>query len=624
MSDVHAMRHSCAHLLAAAVQQLYPDAKFGVGPTTVNGFYYDILVEGSISSSDLAKIETTMRQMRNKDLEYTRFELGVDEAIEEMAKRNQAFKVELLDLLKTRGSTAVARETGDDDAVAVGTNEAGVEQVSFYQVGDFVDLCRGPHVSKAGEIGAFKLTHVAGAYWRGNEKNPMLQRVYGLCFETKEELEHEVWRAEQARLRDHRKLGKELNLFAFSPDVGPGLPLWLPRGTVIRDELEALARQEERRDGYQRVVTPVITRENLYYRSGHLPYYAEDMYAPIDIEGDRFYLRPMNCPHHHQVYLSRPRSYRELPLRLAEYGDCYRFEPSGTLSGLMRVRGFAQNDAHIYCSREQAKDEFVRVMHLHTRLYEIFGIEEYYMRLSLPDLSKLEKYVDEPDEWLAALDVIREAMAETGYDFVEAVGEAAFYGPKVDFMIRSAIGTEYAISTNQLDFLASKRFGLVYNGSDGSEHPVYVIHRAPLGSHERFVAFLIEHYAAAFPTWLSPVQARLIPIGDRHIPYAERVMQELLDAEVPTATSGLRVDIDVSDERMSKKVRQGQLEKIPYMLVVGDNEEAEGRVAVRHRSGAQLGAMTVDELLDRLRREVRERRDTPAPEPAVKAAPADS
>ena len=616
------MRHSCAHLLAAAVQQLYPDAKFGVGPTTVNGFYYDILVEGSISSSDLSKIETVMRQMRNKDLEYTRFELAIDDAIGEMAKRDQDFKVELLDLLKTRGSTAVARETGDDDAVSVDTNESGVEQVSFYQVGDFVDLCRGPHVEKAGEIGAFKLTHVAGAYWRGNEKNPQLQRVYGLCFETKEELEQEVWRAEQARLRDHRKLGRELGLFAFSPDVGPGLPLWLPRGTVIRDELEFLARAEERRDGYQRIVTPAITRENLYYRSGHLPYYAEDMYAPIDIEGDRFYLRPMNCPHHHQVYMARPRSYRELPLRLAEYGDVYRFEPSGTLSGLMRTRGFTQNDAHIYCSREQAKDEFVRVMHLHTRLYEVFGIEEYYMRLSLPDLSKLEKYVDEPDEWLAALAVIREAMEETGYDFVEAVGEAAFYGPKVDFMIRSAIGTEYAISTNQLDFLAAKRFGLVYNGPDGSEHPVYVIHRAPLGSHERFVAFLVEHYAAAFPTWLSPVQARMIPIGDRHIPYAERVMQELLDAEVPTATGGLRVDIDASDERMSKKVRQAQVEKVPYMLVVGDNEEAEGRVAVRHRSGAQLGVMTVDELLVRLRREVRERRDTPTPVAADPADPA--
>ncbi len=598
-------RHSCAHLMAAAIQELWPTAKFGVGPAIKNGFYYDVLFDEPIGAEDLAVIETRMKALQKKKLPFTLTDRPIGGAIAFMQEHHQPFKVELLNLLKEKGSTAVAKETGDGDVVGDG----GVDHVTFYEVGTFVDLCRGPHVRNTAATGHFKLTQIAGAYWRGDERNVQLQRIYGLCFETKDALEKEVWRIEQAKLRDHRKLGKELQLFSFSPEVGSGLPIWLPKGTVLRDELTRLARDEERKDGYQPVVTPVITKADLYYKSGHLPFYKGDMYEPMDIDGEKFYLRPMNCPHHHQVFLAKPLSYRNMPMRIAEYGDVYRYEASGALSGLMRTRGFCQNDAHLYCRYDQAKDEFVRVMRLHARYYKLFDIQDFYMRLSLPDLTKLDKYVNKPDKWIAALEIIRAAMAETGYNYVEAEGEAAFYGPKIDFMIRSAIGTEYAISTNQLDFLASDRFGLTYVGEDGTQHPVYVIHRAPLGSHERFVAFLIEHYAGAFPTWLAPVQLRVIPIADRHIDYARKVVEHFFSADVATGTGGLRIDMDDSSERMQKKIREGQLEKIPYFLVVGDREEQDGTASVRLRSGRDLGSMPLDAILDRVKHEIAHRRD---------------
>jgi len=608
--SLETMRHSASHLMAAAIQSLWPAARFGVGPAIENGFYYDVLLPESIGEEQLAEIEKRMRKQR---LRFEREDLAIDEAIQRMRELDQPYKVELLGLLKEKGATSVARETGDEclvDETAPG-GPAGVDRVSMYRTGEFIDLCRGPHVEHAGQIGAFKLHRLAGAYWRGQEQNDQLQRVYGLCYATQEELDAELARLEQVRLRDHRRIGKALHLFAFSDDVGSGLPLWLPNGVVLQDELAHLALQEERRDGYQRVVTPHITRENLYYRSGHLPFYQEDMYRPMDIDGEKFYLRPMNCPHHHQIYLAEPRSYRQLPLRLSEYGQVYRYEKSGSLSGLMRTRGFCQNDAHLYCRFDQAKQEFVKVMHLHARYYELMKIENYYMVLALPDLTKLDKYIDEPDKWLAALTIIREAMVESGYPFVEREGEAAFYGPKVDFMIKSVVGTEYAISTNQLDFLATERFGLTYRGADDQEHPVYVIHRAPLGSHERFTAFLIEHYAGAFPTWLAPVQVRVIPIADRHEAYAEEVRRALFEADVPTGTGGLRVDVDLGSERMQKKVRNAQLEKIPYMLVLGDREQEQRQVAVRLRSGTDLGDMPLDQLIARLRREVEQRADLP-------------
>lgn len=592
------IRHSCAHVMAAAIRELWPDAKFGVGPSIDNGFYYDVLFPAPIKLEDLAKIEKMMRKIQAQRKSFSRRNVPTDEALALMQQMHQDFKVELIHLLRERGSTAVSKETGDTN---VGDGDGGVAEISLYQLGNFVDLCRGPHVDFSSEIGHYTLNSLAGAYWRGNERNPQLQRIYGLCYATAEELKAEIERLEQVRLRDHRKIGKELDIFHLSAEVGQGLPLWMPNGTVLRDELEFLAKEEERKAGYQRVVTPHITNEKLYYQSGHLPYYKDDMYAPIEIDGDRFYLRPMNCPHHHHIYLSRPKSYRDMPVRLAEYGQVYRYENSGSLAGIIRTRGFCQNDAHIYCRHDQAKQEFIDVMHLHAKFYRLFGISEFYMRLSLPDLNKLEKYVDAPAKWMQALEIIRGAMTETGLPYREVAGEAAFYGPKIDFIIKSAIGTEYAISTNQLDFLASERFGLTYTSVDGLEEPVYVIHRAPLGSHERFIAFLIEHYVGNFPFWLAPVQLMLVPITDKFNAYANGVFTRLMSERVFNGTLGFRAQIDSSNERMQKKIRSASMMKIPVTLVIGDNEERNGSVSVRLRNGRDLGQVQVDELVQVLR-----------------------
>jgi threonyl-tRNA synthetase len=580
------IRHDTAHVLAMAVQELFPGTQVTIGPAIEDGFYYDFARDTPFTPDDLPKIEAKMRDMVAEDLPTRRVVWPRDEAIRHFEEMGETFKAELI------------RDLPAD------------EEISVYYHGDWHDLCRGPHFATTGKIcQAFKLTKIAGAYWRGDARNPQLQRIYGTAWRDEKELEAYLKRLEEAEKRDHRKLGRELEIFTLSPDVGAGLPLWLPNGTVMRQELEFLALQEERRDGYQRITTPQITKEALYYRSRHLPYYKDDMYSPIDIEGENYYLRPMNCPHHHTVYLAGKHSYRELPIRYAEYGQVYRYEPSGGLSGLMRARGFCQNDAHIYCRYDQAKDEFLRVMRLHARYYDLMGIKEYYMRLSLPDLNKLDKYVNEPQRWLDALEIIRQSMKESGYPYVEAKGEAAFYGPKVDFMIKSAIGTEYAISTNQLDFLATETFDLSYIGEDGREHPVYVIHRAPLGSHERFVAFLIEHYAGAFPTWLAPIQVRVIPITDRVNDYAVKVREKLFAEPVVNGTGGLRVDLDLSNERMQRKIREAQTKKIPYMLVVGDREAEQRTVAVRLRSGKDLGAISLDQFIARVKREAESRQD---------------
>lgn len=603
------MRHSCAHVMAAAITRLFRGAKFGVGPAIKDGFYYDVLTEPLLKLEDLPRIEKEMQRIKAEKLPFDRAEVPIERAFEVMAEKKQDFKVDLLTLLRDRGTTAVSESTGDDNAVGLDDKGAGAPVISFYGLGEFTDLCRGPHVEHSGQIGEFSLTHIAGAYWRGDAEKPQLQRIYGLCYKTRQEVKHRQWQIEERRKRDHRRIGKDLKLFTFAEAIGPGLPLWLPRGRVLRDELEHLAREEERREGYVVVSTPQLTKEQLYYRSRHLPYYAEDMYAPMDIDGEKYYLRPMNCPHHHEVYLSEPKSYRELPYRVAEYGTVYRYEASGALSGLMRTRGFTQNDAHIYCRPDQAKAEFIRVMHMHDRYYKMFGIENSYMRLALPDLERLDKYIDQPVKWGAALDILKQAMTESGLPYVEAKGEAAFYGPKIDFMIESAIGTEFAISTNQLDFLATETFDLKYIGEDGDRHPVYVIHRAPLGSHERFVAFLIEHYGGSFPVWLAPVQARIVPISERHAAYAESVREKLFDLRVNNGTGGLRVDLDLGDERMQKKIRNAQLEKIPYMLVVGDKEMESGSVAVRLRSGKDLGAITLETFAERLRGEAETRVD---------------
>lgn len=606
---VETRRHSAAHLMAAAIKDLWPNAKFGVGPATATGFYYDIQLEEPLTVEDLPKIEKRMKELRKKKKKFYCEAHGIDEAIDYMAKEGQDFKVELLKLLRDKGSTAIAKETGDESVAG-----EGLDEITFYRTGDFVDLCRGPHVEHSGQVGEFKLRSIAGAYWRGDAKNAQLQRIHALAYETKDELEAEVTRLEEQAKRDHRKIGKELGLFTLVEEVGAGLPMWLPAGNVIRDELEKLARITEHRAGYRRVSTPHITKGELYHRSGHLPFYADDMYAPIMIDEQEYYLRPMNCPHHHMIYAHDQWSYRDLPVRLSEYGQVYRYEASGGLSGLMRVRGFCQNDAHIYCRPDQAKDEFLDVMHMHADYYRLFGIDDFWMRLSLPDMEDLDKYVDDAEGWKTALDILKQAMDESGYPYKEVEGEAAFYGPKVDFMVKSVVGTEYAISTNQLDFMATKRFELEYTAADGDKKPVYVIHRAPLGSHERFTAFLIEHYAGKFPTWLSPTQAVVIPIADRHEEYAQAVKDKLFLAEVDSVNTGVRVEVDLASERMQKKIRNAQNRQIPYMLVVGDAEAENGEVAVRHRDHGDLGTMKVDDLIARIAKEQSVRADLPKPE----------
>ena len=580
------IRHDTAHVLAMAVQELFPGTQVTIGPAIDTGFYYDFARETPFTPDDLAKIEAKMHEIVKADLPTRREVWPRDKAIAHFLEMGETYKAELI------------------RAIPEG------EEVSIYFHGDWHDLCRGPHFASTAKIGnAFKLTKIAGAYWRGDSNNPMLQRIYGTAWRDEKELAQHLSYLEEQEKRDHRRIGKDLELFTFSPDVGAGLPLWMPNGMVIRQELEFLALQEERKEGYRRVATPHIAKETLYYRSRHLPYYNEGMYSPLDIDGENYYLRPMNCPHHHLVYGATRHSYREMPIRIAEYGQDYRYEASGGLSGLMRVRGFCMNDAHIYCRYDQAKEEFIRVLHLHARYYDLLGIKEYYMRLSLPDMTKLDKYVDDPDKWVAALDIIKAAMDESGYRYVEGKGEAAFYGPKIDFMIKSAIGTEYTISTNQLDFLATETFDLKYIGEDGNEHPVYVIHRAPLGTHERFTAFLIEHFAGAFPVWLAPIQARVIPISDKVGDYAQKVLKTLFDTPVTNGTAGLRVDIDTANERMQKKIRDAQLQKIPYMLVVGEREAQEGKVAVRLRSGKDLGTMPLETFVARIKSEAESRHD---------------
>lgn len=589
---LYKLRHSLAHVLAQAVLQIRPNAKLGFGPPIDDGFYYDFIFETPLTPEEFPDIEKRMRKIIADRQGFSEKKLSAASAVQHLKDQNQNFKVEFCQELIAQGE----------------------KEIGFYTNGPFEDMCRGPHVEHTGQIppDCFKIDTLAGAYWRGSEKNPQMTRIYGLAFQNKQTLNEYIVKREESKKRDHRKLGQELGIFILSEDVGQGLPLWMPSGAIIREELEKVAKEEERKEGYQRVFTPHITKDKLYYRSGHLPFYRQDMYSPIDIDGEQFFLKPMNCPHHHQIYLANPHSYRELPIRLAEYGQCYRHEDSGALTGLMRVRGFCQNDAHIYCRFDQAKDEFIKVMQLHARYYDIFQIKDYFMRFSKPDLAKLDKYVNEPEKWIKAMEIIKQAMDESGFPYVEAAGEAAFYGPKIDFMIKSVIGNEYAISTNQLDFLATERFDLHYKAEDGSDQPVYVIHRAPLGSHERFVAFLIEQYAGAFPVWLSPVQAMIVPIADRHVEYAKKVHERLFSADVPTVHGGVRVEIDDSRESMQKKIRNAQMKKIPYMLVIGDKEVQDGTVSVRLRNGNDLKAMSVDTFFERINLEIRTRKDTVA------------
>ncbi len=578
-------RHSLAHIMAEAVLDFFPEAKPTIGPPVENGFYYDFAVPKPFTPEDLEKIEARMREIVGKSVDFSRREVSEAEA-RELFKDNP-FKLELIDGL-AKGADEYG-ESGDSVSPLK-------SPISVYTQDTFTDLCRGPHVNNTREIepASFKLSQSSGAYWRGNENNPMLQRIYGVAFNTKKELDDFVALQEEAKKRDHRKLGSELEIFLFDDEVGPGLPLWQPNGGVIIEQLEGLAKKMELEAGYDRVKSPHLTKEDLFLRSGHLPYYAESMYPPMELDdGVKYYMKPMNCPFHHKIYAAKPRSYRDLPLRLAEYGTCYRFEQSGELFGLMRVRSMQMNDAHIYCTEEQFESEFLAVVQMYLRYFQIFGIDRYIMRLSLhADEGLGKKYVDNKPLWVKTEAMVRNAMVNGKVPFYEAENEAAFYGPKIDVQIFSAIGREFTLATNQVDFAVPPRFNLTYVDKDGQEKTPLCLHRAPLGTHERFIGFLIEHFAGAFPLWLAPVQAMIVPIADRHVEFAQQLKRRL-------AADGLRVKVDDGPDRMQNKIRKAQMMKIPYMLVVGDKEQEGDAVSVRLRTGEDLKAMPVAQFIAR-------------------------
>lgn len=587
------MRHSLAHITAQAVQHLWPEAKFGVGPVVENGFYYDIdLGDTKISESDFKKIEKEMRSIINKDYPFERSEKSIDDALAWADEAKQPYKQELLNDLKREGTT-IASEL---DAATMGVSTGGdavIDNVGFYTDGDFTDLCRGPHVQSTGKVGAFKLMRVAGAYWRGSEKNAQMQRLYGVAFATKEELDQYLEMLEQAKLRDHRKLGPELGIYMMSDSVGAGLPLMMPRGTALKNALERYMKQEEESRDYSYVETPVLAHENLYQRSGHASYYSDDMYKLKDDEDQTFYLKPMNCPHHHMIYEKIVGSYRDLPLKLAEGGRIYRKELSGTLSGLIRVRGpITQNDSHIYVRPDQLKEEFIKVLELFKAVYDTMGVEDYWYRLSLPDFKK-DKYGGEQQVWEDAGNAIREAMREFGAEFVEAEGEAAFYGPKIDVQTRNVLGKEDTIATSQVDILVPQRMGLTYiDENSEKQHPI-IIHRAILGSYERFMGFLLEKTAGWLPLWLAPEQVRILTINDTVLDYVEEIEATLRDAVLmkPLKYNELRVTRDDRNESLGKKIREATSLKIPVQLIVGPKDKEAREVSVRTQSGEEKVAL---------------------------------
>jgi len=588
-TQLYKIRHSTAHVMAQAVLELFPDGKVTIGPPVENGFYYDFDLPRNLMPEDLQQIEKRMRQIVQGKHEFTKTVISAEEAKKIFA--DQPYKLELIEGLEKGGLDEYGNPLSEKP------------DISIYQQDTFTDLCRGPHVATTKEIkqDAFKLMSVAGAYWRGDEKNKMLQRIYGTAWESKKELEDYLHQLEEAKKRDHRKLGRELEIFIFDDEVGPGLPLWLPNGTVMVDELEALAKEMEDKAGYSRVKTPHLTKEDLFIRSGHLPYYAESMYPPMELEGVKYYVKPMNCPMHHKIFASKGRSYRDLPVRLAEYGTCYRYEKSGELFGLMRVRSMQMNDAHIYCSEEQFEQEFMGVIDLYHKYFEIFGIEKYVMRFSLHAKEGLgKKYVDNQRLWLKTEDMVRRAMTNGNIPFVESEDEAAFYGPKIDVQIWSAIGKEFTLATNQVDFAVPERFDLKFTNKEGRDEVPICIHRAPLSTHERMVGFLIEHYAGNFPVWLSPEQVRVISITDAQNDYAESLAKQLRE-------NGIRAQADLSAQRMNAKIRQAQLMKVPYMIVVGDNEMQTGQVSLRVRDGSQQNNIPLGEFIARAKDKIARR-----------------
>ena len=564
------LRHSASHIMAEAVLSLFPDAKLGIGPPIDTGFYYDFDLPRSLTLDDLQVIEERMRQSISGDQPFVQQEVSKDEARRLFAQ--QPYKLELIE-------------------------EIADEKVSTYRHGDFLDLCAGPHVASTGKVQAFKLTSIAGAYWRGDEQRPMLQRIYGALFETEEDLADHLRRLEEAQRRDHRRLGRELDLFSFHEEFGPGLVYWHPKGGRIRTIIEDLWRQEHYKAGYEIVYTPHLGKAALWDVSGHLDFYRENMYAPMDVDGQEYFVRPMNCPFHIEIYKSAVRSYRDLPMRMAELGTVYRYERSGVLHGLLRLRGFTQDDAHIFCRPDQVEEEVIRAVEFGIHYLRLFGFDEYLLCLS----TRPDKYVGSIEEWDQATEALRQAVQSSGMSYEVDEGGGVFYGPKIDIHVRDPIGRTWQLTTVQFDFNLPERFDLAFIGQDGREHRPYMVHRALLGSLERFLGVLIEHYAGAFPLWLAPVQVMLVPIADRHVEHARRVASEL-------EAAGLRVEVDERSERMQAKIRDAQLQKVPYMLVVGDKEVEAQAVAVRLRSGEDLGSMSVDAFLARAVDEVRERR----------------
>jgi threonyl-tRNA synthetase len=577
-SSLEHKRHTLAHLLASVVLEKYPHAKPTIGPAIDTGFYYDFDFSGGEApgEGDLKDLTKAMRKGLNKWVAFTHEVVSPADARTRFA--GNQFKLELIDELEKKGET-----------------------ITLYTCGGFTDLCRGGHAeapSKEISGDSFKLSRIAGAYWRGDEKNTALTRIYGLAFETAEALAAYELQQEEAKKRDHRKLGEELDLFHFDESIGKGLPIWLPKGNIIKEELEKWAKETESAWGYQRVTTPIITKEDLFYTSGHLPLYKESMYAPIQIEDENYYIKPMNCPFHHKTFAARPKSYRDLPVRYAEYGWCHRYEDSGSLFGLMRVRGMQMNDAHIYIQKEHAVEEFVRVIQLHEYYYKILGITNYEMELALRDPKKMDKYHGDESDWQDAERMTTEAMQKSGVPFKVVNEGAAFYGPKMDFQIYSSIGRAFTASTNQLDLFMGKRFGLEYVDKDGTKKVPAVIHRAPLGTHERFIGFLIEHFAGAFPLWLSPVQVRILPVSEKHTEYAKTVLAQLQAA-------GIRADLS-DDDSLGKRIRQSKLEKLPYTIIIGD-QEAEAQTATLEGRAGKVGVFPVAEIVSKLSEEIRTR-----------------
>jgi threonyl-tRNA synthetase len=561
--------------MAEALEALFPGVKLAIGPPVEQGFYYDVdFGDTHFSSEAFDALEKKMLELAKSNSPFVRKEVSKTDAIAYFTEKGDPYKLELLQDLQD-GS------------------------ITFYEQGNFTDLCRGPHIPHTGHIKAVKLLNTAGAYWRGNEKNKQLTRIYGVTFPKKSELDEHLERIEEAKKRDHRKLGKELEIYTFDDDVGPGLPLWLPNGGIIIEALEAYAKKTENEAGYQRVKSPHIAKESMYLKSGHLPYYADSMFPPMEIDGEKYYLKAMNCPHHHKIFKALPHTYKELPLRFAEYGTCYRYEQSGELFGLMRVRSLQMNDAHIYCTEEQFEQEFKGVNALYLKYFEKFGIDKYVMRFSKHNPEKLgQKYIDMPELWEKTENMVRKVLQSMGVSYVEVEDEAAFYGPKIDIQVWSAIGREFTLATNQVDFAQAERFDLSYiNEKNEKERPI-IIHRAPLSTHERFIGFLLEHYAGNFPTWLAPKQVVVLPISDKYIEYAESVVNFLKKHDI-------RASLDTRAEKAGKKIRDAEIAKIPYMLIVGEKEANEQLVSVRKHGGLDLGAMGIQQLADILIDETR-------------------